>query len=80
MILPILFIISIVTRRIAGDLLRRFYGHNCMLNMADSAVLNDSAQYVNFNVANLDLDAFILHKYNLNLLYDGIRLKWNIDS
>ena len=69
-----------VTRRIAGDLLRRFYGHNCMLNMADSAVLNDSAQYVNFNVANLDLDTFILHKYNLNLLYDGIRLKWNFDS
>ena len=80
MILLILFIISIVTRRIAGDLLRRFYGHNCMFNMADSAVLNDSAQYVNFNVANLDPDAFILHKYNLNLLYDGIRLKWNIDS
>ena len=45
--------------------------------MADSADFNNSAQYVNFNVTNLDRDAFIFHKYNLNLSYDGIRLKWN---
>ena len=45
--------------------------------MAESADFNNSAQYVNFNVTNLDRDAFIFHKYNLNLSYDGIRLKWN---
>ena len=45
--------------------------------MAESADFNNSAQYVNFYVRNLDRDAFILHKYNLNLSYDGIRLKWN---
>ena len=45
--------------------------------MADSAGFNNSAQHLNFDVANLDRDAFILHKYNLNLSYDGIQLKWN---
>ena len=45
--------------------------------MAESADFNNSAQYVNFNVTNLDRDAFIFYKYNLNLSYDGTRLKWN---
>ena len=45
--------------------------------MAESADFNNYAQYVNFNVTNLDRDAFKFHKYNLNLSYDGIRLKWN---
>ena len=47
------------------------------IKIAKSADFNNSAQYVNFNVANLDRDAFIFQKYNLNLSYDGIRLKWN---
>ena len=44
---------------------------------AGIAASNSSAQYINFNVGNLDHDAFILHKYNLNLSYDGIGLKWS---
>ena len=45
--------------------------------MAESADFNNYAQYVNFNVTNLDRDALKFHKYNLNLSCDGIRLKWN---
>ena len=35
--------------------------------MAESADFNNSAQYVNFNVTNLDRDAFIFHKYILGI-------------
>ena len=45
--------------------------------MAESADFDNFAQYVNFNVTNLDRDAFIFHKCNFSLAYDGIRLKWN---
>ena len=53
------------------------FKNNTLFKMAESADFNNSAQYVNFNVTNLDRDVFIFHKYNLNLSYDGIRLKWN---